>query len=292
MKIDENMKIASKSEYKTTWSPIENLIPYNGEKKESAIVEYFIFNDKTYSLLSSNIEASEVIVHKNSILILLSRVVNFYDWKNQFHPIDLIQWQKVFDFFSLGNFTESNIFGDILKKQNNLLVEVQKADNALISLILLKKVDFRLIHFLINYGFKMNIFYQFLFKEGTFNFQMQKKIIECFGSYFRRNTISPNDFLVEHKEDILQKMVSKNIFIAWMNELTKPSQTNELKRRQGFLKQIKLDNHINVRLDETLEDAWINFQFQVENIEDYKEIIKDLSFVENQSYIEDFFEEC
>jgi hypothetical protein len=268
------------------------LVPFNMDSKKSSIEEFLKIEDKYYRIFESCIEGEQVLVHDFDVLAGLHRIVDFYDWTKCFHPLDLLQWQKVYNHFELGSFLDSTSFSKNIESQKSLLEKVASADDNLVNLLLSKKIDFRMIAFLESFGFKLNVFFEYLFEEGTFNFQMQKKIVESFGSFFRRNKIDADEFLKDHKDLVQEKISNKNSFILWMNELTRPNLVNELKRRQLLLNQVKLNSHISLKLDETLEDAWVNIQFQVEGIEEYIETVEDLSAQDNKNTMQSFFEEC
>ncbi|MCJ8347541.1 hypothetical protein MJH12_18535 [bacterium] len=285
------MKIQAKNSLQVIKSPIVDLIPYNGEKRESSVEEYVLINGQAYLLFSSSIESENVLIHEMDIQEALKRVIDFYQWESSFHPIDSIQWQKVCDFFELGALENSSLFEKAIQKHGKLLQLLQNSSSDLISMVLSKKVDFRMLSFLHTDGFKLNAFFDHLFEVTSFNFQIQKKVIENFGSYFRRNSIDAESFLLENKDLLHEKIESKSMFMGWMNDLTKPSLSGELKRRQGFVKQIKAPQ-ILLKIDETFEDAWLNVQFQVESIEEYREVLSDLTLEDNQSHIQTFFEEC
>ncbi|MCO4781220.1 MAG: hypothetical protein KC646_02775 [Candidatus Cloacimonetes bacterium] len=286
------MELHFKSKIDSYEDLLTDLVPFNVELKESSIEEYVKIEDKYYRLFKSSVASDQVLVHSFDVLDGLNRLVDFYDWTSCFHPLDMVQWQKVYDHFELGSFLESSVFSKNIQSQKSNLEKVSKVDLKLLNLLLKQKVDFRMIAFLESFGFKLNVFFEYLFEEGSFNFQMQKKIIENFGSFFRRNKTDVEEFLEENRECVQEKINNKSSFIQWMNELTRPSLINELKRRSSLLKQVDFAQHISLKLDETLEDAWINIQFQVEGMDEYDETIENLSMQDNKDKVRVFFEEC
>lgn len=286
------MKLDFKSKLDSNIELLNLLVPFNGEPRSSSIEEYIKVEGEYYRLFDSSLNNDQVLVQDLDIWQGFQRIIDFYDWANCFHPLDIVQWQKVLDHLNLGGFFDSPIFAKTIQNQKKLLKSVILAEESLVQLMLTKKVDFRIISFLDSFGFKMNVFFEFLFQEGSFNFQMQKKIIESFGSMFRRDKTDAEQFLQDHKELLIDKLQNKSSFIQWMNELTRPSLISELKRRNAILDQVQLSSHINVKLDETLEDAWVNIQFQVEGMDEYIDTLDNLSTDDNKTAMQSFFEEC
>jgi hypothetical protein len=255
------------------------------------IPEYLLWKEKYYSLTDTGESSRFGILLYDNVEQALKRIVEIHGWDDCFSPCDSLPWVEISEYFGIADFFESGFFSFHPKRMRSCFQLIQSQNEKVRDLLQAGKMDFKTLKSMDSLGLELDDFSLYCIENSRFNGRVQLQILELFGSYFRREKITPEVFLEDNLDELSSLLIDKQRFNLWMRKTTLPEYSNLYDRRKQLLG--KMQSYLNckqINMEESLEEDWIELTLKLTKSSDssrFGHVLSDKAFLQ---LIEEFQE--
>jgi hypothetical protein len=277
----------------STPSPFKNLVPVNSQVAHShRYSEFIAWESSIYQLWESTVDRkAPSLLWRGEQDQILKHIIAEYDWNHCFHPLDVGNWQTIFQTFDWGDFFLSEVFDFPLQSMRKQWEEIKSLTQEERDLVRLRKIDPRLFNFIKNHGFKMNSFFLWCFARLKLSYNSQMEVVDQFSKFFRREGILPKDYLEQNLNILEEKVNSRREFLIFMTHETSPRFTHFKKKRDALRQALSLPATICTSFDDLLEEDWVEMKIRVESLDELSTVADALNDGKNRSIFSELFGE-
>lgn len=250
-------------------SPLTSLVPYQRKPiPRFSIGEAILFNDNYYAFFGDPQEQDHWLIWEGPLEGALRKVVNFYDWNECFHPLDMLIWDEVCSFFNLEDFLELELVRINRHTLLKLRRQVSQVGHDEKELLFNDRLDWKAFVLSQKRGLKLNPFTSWVLAKFQLSFQSQVQLIEAFHKFFRRKSVDAAEFLSVHQDYLETLRGSSKELSDFLMEHTSPVLCHQRRERERVLQGLAWPEKVRVDFDRSLETNALKFQINIETMDD------------------------